>query len=116
MYNYNNNNNNNNNNGNNNGAVAEYCDQLYEGAAKCEKNVKATNYKDTSGCELIHKTLPQINKALHGMVGHSAGKIFAWIFAVTIVIMAWYIYRLHKLLGRPTTIDLSGLMPRGTLA
>lgn len=105
-----NNNNGNNNNNNNYGYVSEFCSELYEGAARCEKNVKGTNYKDTSSCDLIHHVVPRLNGAFNAINARPTAKVFAWIFGIAIVGMAWYIYRLHKLLDRPTSIDLSRFM------
>lgn len=104
------NNNNNNNNGN---YVSQNCAKMYEQSTKCESKVTATSYQDNSGCELIHDVVPKMSSALKGGSGNAA-KVFAWLFAVTIVAMGFYIYRLHKMLIRPNTVDTSELV--GTTA
>lgn len=113
-------NNNNNNNNNGNGyAISEFCDKVYDGAAKCEKNVKGTSYRDTSACDLIHNIIPKLNSAFSSINGGAnVAKIFAWIFGVALVFMAWYIYRLHKIIGRDTSIQVGSfnLMGNGQQA
>lgn len=107
---YNNNNNNNNNNGN---YVSQNCAKMYEQSTKCESKVTATSYQDNSGCEMINDFVPKMSTALNGKSGNAA-KVFAWLFAITIVAMGFYIYRLHKMLIRPSTVDTSELV--GTTA
>jgi hypothetical protein len=93
---YNNDDNNGNNDDDGNG-VLEVCEDLYEQAAKCEKNVKNTNYQDTSGCELIHSIIPQLNSAFKRITGSPPlSKIFAWGFGIACGFMGIYIYLLHK--------------------
>ena len=86
---------------------------MYEQATKCETKVTASSYPDNSGCELIHDVVPKMSTALNGGSGKAA-TVFAWLFAITIVAMGAYIYRLHKKLGRPSTVDTSELV--GTAA
>jgi len=99
-------NNNNNNNGN---YVSQNCAKMYEQATKCESKVTASSYQDNSGCDLIHNVVPKMSTALKGGSGNAA-KVFAWLFAVTIVAMGFYIYRLHKMLDRPKTVDTTELV------
>merc|ERR1719343_195302 len=96
--NYNNNGNNNNNN-NNNGGVSEVCEQLYEEAVKCESRISST-YKDTSGCDMIHNIVPQINKAMKNIRSPPVATIFAWIFGIGFFALAGYLYTLHKKVGQ----------------
>jgi len=91
----NNNDNNGNNNDDNNNGIAEVCEQLYEEALKCESNVKAT-YKDTSGCEMIHNILPQLNKAMKNIRGPDISKTLAWVFGIGFFALAGYLFTLHQ--------------------
>ncbi|MGK3746216.1 MAG: hypothetical protein ACI90V_013078, partial [Bacillariaceae sp.] len=92
----NNGNNNNNNNNNNNGGISEVCEDLYEQAVKCEKNVAGATYKDTSGCEMIHTILPQLNKAMKNIRSPNADKVAAWTFGIGFFALAGYLFMLHK--------------------
>ena len=84
--NYNNNgDNNNNNNNNNNGGISEVCEDLYEQAVKCEKNVAGATYKDTSGCEMIHIILQN--------------EVAAWTFGIGGFALAGYLFMLNKKVG-----------------
>eukprot|EP00934_Nitzschia_sp_Nitz4_P006752 Nitzschia sp. Nitz4//scaffold7_size249615//180188//181630//NITZ4_001195-RA/size249615-augustus-gene-0.12-mRNA-1//1//CDS//3329558496//6742//frame0 len=95
---------------NNNGYYPnEFCEGLYEQAARCEKNVKGTSYQDNSSCELIHKVIPKLSSALNGLTGISWAKFFAWTFFIVIAALAWYIYRLHKIVIRQK-VNLGTLM------
>jgi hypothetical protein len=87
------NNNNGNNNNNNANYVSEMCMDLYKDASKCERKVKGTDYKDNSSCELIFDIIPRLSGAMKGSRSGSAAKVFAWLFAVVIGFMGWYIYR-----------------------
>lgn len=96
-----NNNNNNGNNNNNNGGINEVCENLYEEAVKCEKNVKGATYKDTSGCDMIHHVLPKLSKAMNSIRGGPAPSVvFAWIFGIGFFALAGYLYKLHKKAGK----------------
>jgi hypothetical protein len=93
----NNNNNNNYNNYNGGNSVSETCLKLYEGAAKCEKNVKGVTYPDTSGCEMINTILPKISSAFKSATGGpSVAKICAWTFGIGFVALAGYVVLLHR--------------------
>jgi hypothetical protein len=96
-------------------AISETCDEIYEQAARCEKNVKGIQWQDNSSCELIHKTIPKLSAALGGLSSTSVSKIFAWMFGIALVFMGWYIYRLHKILGKSAEANSFNLMP-GTVA
>jgi len=91
-----NNYNNNNNNNNNNGGISEVCDKLYEEALKCESNVAVANYKDTSGCEMIHNILPQLNSAMKNIRSPNVTKAAAWTFGIGFFALAGYLLLLHK--------------------
>ena len=69
------------------------CMDLYKDASKCERKVKGTDYKDNSSCELIFDIIPRLSGAMKGSRSGSAAKVFAWLFAVVIGFMGWYIYR-----------------------
>lgn len=69
----NNNNNNNGDDGNNNNnnnnyyeqpETTEFCQEIYEGAAKCEKNLKykSAAYRDTGSCQYINKIIPSLER------------------------------------------------------
>ena len=103
----NNNNGNNNQNGGNgdwNGNnIMEVCEELYEQSVKCESNVKNTQYKDTSGCEMIHSILPQMNASFKSMTGFPVAKFFAWVFGLGFFALGGYVYLLHKKVVRQKT-------------
>ena len=90
--------------------ISDICEKLYEDAGKCEKKVKGAAYKDTSGCELLHTTLPSLSSSLNKMNsrGPSAATFFAWLFFLGCVAMGAYIYLLHKKVIR-TKVDLATL-------
>ena len=78
-------------------SVSESCEELYQDAGKCESNVKDATYPDTSGCELIHTTLPKLDRAFSASMGSTpASVVFAWVFGLSCVGMAGYIYTLHN--------------------
>jgi len=92
--------NNNNNNKNNNGGISEVCEKLYEESVKCEKNVAGASYKDTSGCEMIHKILPKLNSAMKNIRSPPIAKVAAWTFGVGFFALAGYLFLLHKKVAR----------------
>jgi hypothetical protein len=106
-----NNNNGNNNNGNNNGgngdwngnSILEACEELYEQAVKCETNVQNTQYKDTTGCDMIHNILPQMNASLKNITGFPVAKFMAWMFGIGFFALGGYVYLLHKKVVRQKT-------------
>jgi hypothetical protein len=77
-------------------SVSDSCEELYQDAGKCESNVKDATYPDTSGCELIHTTLPKLDRAFSASMGSTpASVVLAWVFGLSCVGMAGYIYTLH---------------------
>jgi hypothetical protein len=90
--------------------ISEFCEDLYDQAAKCEKKVKNIQYQDNSGCELIHEILPKMNNAFNQIAGKSshAAAIWAWIFGISCVFLGGYIYLLHKRVIREK-VDMSTL-------
>ena len=105
--NYNGENNNGNNynyngNNNNNQGISEVCEQLYEESVKCEKHVNA-QYKDTSGCDMIHHVIPQLSKAMNNIRGPNFTAVFAWVFGIGFFALAGYLYKLHKKAGKDTS-------------
>ena len=111
----NNNENGNNNNYNNNynqgnyGEVSEICQNTYQAAVKCEKNLKVGQYfyPDTSGCEFINKVLPTLASTAHkisgGALGFAAGSaatIFAVIFGLTTALLGAYAFFLYRKIHR----------------
>jgi hypothetical protein len=94
---------------NNGNAISEVCEDLYENAAKCERNVKNISYQDNSGCELINDLLPKMNRAFRQVTGGTApSTVWAWIFGIACVCMGGYIFFLHKRVIRGK-IDMSKL-------
>lgn len=90
--------------------VNESCTQLYEGAAKCEKNLKAksSTYRDTGSCTYINKILPALERVYYskGGGGGKAATAFAWIFALTTIAASGVAYTFYKKVQR-TTVGLS---------
>lgn len=110
----NNNQNQNNNNNNQNYEITELCQQSYQSAAKCEKNMDIY-YPDSTGCNYISNILPrlesatrQINSAsgVSGSNGGTASVVFAWLFAATTVMFGAYAYFLYRKIKRGT-VNLS---------
>ena len=85
-------------------AVVEICEELYERSAKCERNLQNVESKSVGGCDYIFKTLPQVERLTSG--GASPAVVFAWMFAITSVLLACYAYYLYKRLTR-NRVDLS---------
>jgi hypothetical protein len=76
-------------------SVLDTCEELYEQAGKCESNVQDATYPDTSGCELIHTTLPKLDRAFASSIGSTpASVVLAWVFGLGCVGMGGYIYTL----------------------
>jgi len=106
-----------NNNNNNNNAYYQYqepevnamCEELYEGSAKCEKNLKYKNsaYRDTGSCDYIQKILPVLEKVYHknGSTG-GAATAFAVLFGLSTVGASAAAYYFYSKVER-TTVDLS---------
>ena len=105
----NNGNNNNNNNWNQDIEINQFCEEIYELSAKCEKGLnKESNYywsPDNEACSYIEKTLPAMDAATFGAGSGSAAKAFAWIFALTTVGLGGYVFYLHK--NKDRKVDLS---------
>eukprot|EP00529_Nitzschia_sp_RCC80_P019680 CAMPEP_0113500352 /NCGR_PEP_ID=MMETSP0014_2-20120614/32271_1 /TAXON_ID=2857 /ORGANISM="Nitzschia sp." /LENGTH=422 /DNA_ID=CAMNT_0000394659 /DNA_START=96 /DNA_END=1360 /DNA_ORIENTATION=+ /assembly_acc=CAM_ASM_000159 len=109
------NNNNNNNNGNNNNynnnangdwngnQILEVCEQLYEESIRCESNVQNTQYKDTSGCEIVHNIMPRMSSQFKNISGFPVAKFFAWVFGLGFFALGGYVYLLHKKVVRQKT-------------
>lgn len=95
------------NNNNNGGGISEVCEQLYEEAVKCETRIKA-DYKDTSGCDMIHHIIPQLNKAMKNLRSPPIATIAAWIFGIGFFALAGYLYTLHKKVGQQKDLENPG--------
>jgi hypothetical protein len=123
----NNNNNNNGNNGyngyngyngnnnNNNAEATELCQQSYESAARCEKNMDIY-YPDTSGCDYINNILPRLSNASRAAMGSgsaNAAKTFAWLFGISTIVFGAYAYFLYRKIKRGS-VNLSS--QEGSLA
>mmetsp|Transcript_52833 Transcript_52833/g.78942 ORF Transcript_52833/g.78942 Transcript_52833/m.78942 type:complete len:383 (-) Transcript_52833:159-1307(-) len=102
-------------NNNNNGddaqdadEVNEYCEQLYERSAKCEKKVSTSVnlYPKNGGCDYIFKTLPRLERV--GGSGPSWTRILMWTFLVSTIAAGAYAYFLWSKLRRKRGIDLNG--------
>eukprot|EP00591_Stephanopyxis_turris_P012589 CAMPEP_0195508992 /NCGR_PEP_ID=MMETSP0794_2-20130614/2054_1 /TAXON_ID=515487 /ORGANISM="Stephanopyxis turris, Strain CCMP 815" /LENGTH=379 /DNA_ID=CAMNT_0040636097 /DNA_START=37 /DNA_END=1176 /DNA_ORIENTATION=- len=107
-------------NGNGNGddankevEIQEICQELYEGAGKCESNL-SIDYPSTVACNFIHNVLPQLEKIYRKNTGSSssssssasASTAFAWIFGITTVGLGVFCYTLLQKLKR-SDVDLS---------
>eukprot|EP00591_Stephanopyxis_turris_P015454 CAMPEP_0195538492 /NCGR_PEP_ID=MMETSP0794_2-20130614/49556_1 /TAXON_ID=515487 /ORGANISM="Stephanopyxis turris, Strain CCMP 815" /LENGTH=259 /DNA_ID=CAMNT_0040672475 /DNA_START=12 /DNA_END=791 /DNA_ORIENTATION=+ len=92
--------------GNNNGddadkevEIQQMCQELYEGAGKCESNL-SIDYPSTVACNFIHNVLPQLEKIYRTNTGSSssssasASTAFAWIFGITTVGLGVFCYTL----------------------
>lgn len=93
------------NNNNNNGGISEVCEQLYEEAVKCETRVKSATYKDTSGCDMIHNVIPQLNKAMKNIRSPPVATIAAWTFGIGFFALAGYLYTLHQKARQQKTVE-----------
>jgi len=102
---------NNNNNGNyyyEEPEVVEMCEQLYEEAAKCEKNLKYKNsaYRDTGSCDYIQKVLPALERVYHKNGGGGAATGFAIFFGLSTVAASAAAYYFFSKVER-STVDLA---------
>jgi hypothetical protein len=98
-----------NNNNNQNYDVTDLCQNSYEAAAKCEKNMDIY-YPDTSGCNYIKTVLPRLDAASRAINsgstsspasnGGTASIVFAWLFAATTVMFGAYAYFLYRKIKR----------------
>ena len=113
--NYNNNNGDNNNNNNNYNynqdvQINEFCEEMIELSAACEKGLKKeSSYywsANNMGCDYIQNTLPLLDAATFNASGGSkTAKAFAWIFGLTTVGLGGYVFFLHK--NKDRKVDLS---------
>ena len=60
--------------------VLEFCEDVYERSAKCEKHLNVDGAV-TGGCEYIHKILPRMEALANGKAPTST--VLAWLFGVT---------------------------------
>mmetsp|Transcript_9948 Transcript_9948/g.21688 ORF Transcript_9948/g.21688 Transcript_9948/m.21688 type:complete len:409 (+) Transcript_9948:80-1306(+) len=106
MYENNQNGNYNNYNGNqwNNMEPREFCQQAYEGAAKCEVSGGSWYYPTTTGCDFINKYLPILSSTTPFSISSggssSSAVVFAWIFAITTILFGAYAYFLYRKIKR----------------
>jgi hypothetical protein len=90
-----------NNNNNNNNYVSEFCQDLYQDASKCEENMKDHQYPNNDGCDLMHYTLPRLDKVMHGRSSSSRPAVaLAWFFGISLALLTsyvvWFHYKLRK--------------------
>lgn len=76
--------------------VSEMCDEVYEEAAKCEKNMEI-DYPHTQDCEFVHSTIKRLDSSFKGPV---VAHVFGWIFLLTTIGLGYYAYTLHTKLQR----------------
>lgn len=64
---------------------SEFCTELYEESAKCEKKLKAKSkdYRDTGSCDYINNILPSLESVYKRGGSGGASTAFAWIFFVS---------------------------------
>ena len=82
--------------------VLEVCEKLYEGSAKCERNLGISN-PNIDSCDFINKSLPRMEKALKG--GGSAAPV-AIFFGLSTILMCSYICYIRDKAKR-ANVDLS---------
>jgi hypothetical protein len=83
--------------------ASETCQQLYEGSAKCERNLAAKNKytKDTGSCDYIHKIVPALETVYH-KGGHGASTGLAVFFSLTTIGFAGAAYYFYTQVSRST--------------
>ena len=92
--------------------VIEMCEQIYEGAGKCEQGLEATGYlssANNNACNYIAGIKVVRKDGIITQVGSKANKtasIFIGIFVVAFVLLAAYVYYLKTKLDR-ASINLS---------
>jgi len=92
--------------------VIDMCEQIYEGAGKCEKNLQSTgylSYYNNNACNYIAGIKVVRKDGIITQVGSKANKtasIFIGIFVVAFVLLAAYVYYLKTKLDR-ASINLS---------
>mmetsp|Transcript_21100 Transcript_21100/g.23453 ORF Transcript_21100/g.23453 Transcript_21100/m.23453 type:complete len:373 (+) Transcript_21100:40-1158(+) len=84
--------------------VSEYCDELYDRSAKCEKNLQGVYPKMNGGCDTINKHLPLAERMTHGSLQQAT--LFSWLFFFTTSIISLYAFLLYRRLKR-TQVSLS---------
>ena len=86
--------------------VIEMCEQIYEGAGKCEQGLEATGYlssANNNACNYIQGIKVVRKDGIITQVGSKANKtasIFIGIFVVAFVLLAAYVYYLKTKLDR----------------
>eukprot|EP00538_Stauroneis_constricta_P008939 CAMPEP_0119564846 /NCGR_PEP_ID=MMETSP1352-20130426/28181_1 /TAXON_ID=265584 /ORGANISM="Stauroneis constricta, Strain CCMP1120" /LENGTH=389 /DNA_ID=CAMNT_0007613649 /DNA_START=33 /DNA_END=1202 /DNA_ORIENTATION=- len=90
--------------------VSDMCEQLYEEAGHCERNMdnSVVQYPDESACEMIHSTLAKLDRAFSSGGGPRASVFFAWMFGLGCVGLGVYIYYLQKRMGRKVDLANDG--------
>jgi hypothetical protein len=94
------------------------CQQLYEGSAKCETNLKykSSEYRDTGSCMYIQKIIPSLEKVYRRSGGGGGGATFmAVFFFMTTLASAGAAYYFHTKVER-STVDLSAKDGDGAFA
>uniref|UniRef100_A0A7S3P4R6 Uncharacterized protein n=1 Tax=Amphora coffeiformis TaxID=265554 RepID=A0A7S3P4R6_9STRA len=81
-------------------AVVEICEELYQRSAKCEGNLNHAYTQYTGGCNYINKILPQMERLAKSGSGKSASVVWAWVFAITTLLMTAYAMYLYRMLSR----------------
>eukprot|EP00979_Chaetoceros_neogracilis_P004604 scaffold797_cov408-Chaetoceros_neogracile.AAC.69 len=76
------NNNNNNNQYYEQPEPTEFCQEIYEGAAKCEKNLtyKSAAYRDTGSCQYINKIVPSLERVYKSNGGSGGAAVGMAVF------------------------------------
>lgn len=75
--------------------ISESCENIYEGAGKCEEGFSdVISYPNSGSCEFINKILPGLEKlqSRNFKIGGGASVAFAWIFTLTTMGLIGYIY------------------------
>jgi hypothetical protein len=86
-------------------AVTEFCEDLYDRSAKCEKSLKNVDTATTSGCDYIHKVLPRMERIANHSA--SASTIWATVFFMTTLVAAGAAFFFYTKLNRNKGVDLS---------
>jgi hypothetical protein len=98
--------------------VTEMCQQLYEGSAKCETNLKykSSEYRDTGSCMYINKIIPSLEKVYRRSGGGGGGATFlAVFFFMTTLGATGAAYYFHTKVER-STVDLAAKDGEGAFA
>jgi len=86
-------------------AVTEFCEDLYDRSAKCEKSLQNVDTTTTSGCDYIHKILPRMERIANQKA--SGGAIWATIFFLTTLMGVGAAVFFYTKLQRNHGVDLS---------